>query len=182
MAPSTAMIQSLLLAAAASSVVAAASANSNSPPSTGQEWVSLHKNAEFQPAAAAEGASPTQQRALRQAQERFLEEQTTSPEQQTSYVDSQETYYDAYAQAWRYVGFYTDCNPAQGDRRLQEGEENACARYLIWAAVSAFHHSVLLACWSWSMLGVSIAVPHIIFVFCLLLDSPTPHHQYIIML
>lgn len=141
MAPSTTMIQSLLMAAAATSVVAAASTNSNSPPSTGQGWVSLHKHAEFQPAAASEDASPTQQRALRQAQERFLEEQTAT--QQTSYVDSQETYYDAYAQAWRYVGFYTDCNPAQGDRRLQEGEENACARYLIWAAVSTVLFIVL---------------------------------------
>lgn len=136
MAPTSTMLQSLLLAAAAVSSVATASANS--PPSTGQEWVSLHANAEFQPAAPAKDANPKQQRALRQAQERFLQDQSSGqPQQQTSFVDSQETYYDAYAQAWRYVGFYTDCNPAQGDRRrLNEDEDSACARYLIWAAVS----------------------------------------------
>ena len=129
MAPS--ILQSLLLAAATSVVSAAG------PPSTGKEWVSLNQGAEFQPAPAAKDATPTQQRALRQAQDRFLEEQSGA-EQQTSYVDSQETYYDAYAQAWRYVGFYTDCNPAQDNhrRQLNEDEESACVRYLLWAAVS----------------------------------------------
>ena len=138
MPSTTTMSQWLLLVATVASSMAAATANT--PPSTGQEWVSLHANAEFQPAAPAKDASPTQQRALRQAQERFLQDESSAQtEQQTSFVDSQETYYDAYAQAWRYVGFYTDCNPAQDDHRrhLNEGEEaSACVRYLIWAAVS----------------------------------------------
>jgi len=56
------------------------------------------------------------------------------------FVDSQETYWDGYAQAWRYIGFFTDCNPDQDDkrrhrrRRMNEDEEESCKRYLLWAA------------------------------------------------
>lgn len=56
-------------------------------------------------------------------------------------VDSSETFYNEYAQAWRLMGFYIDCNADQDDHRRElEGEddeeEGACMRYLLWAAVS----------------------------------------------
>jgi len=158
------VLQSLLLLAA----TAVASAASH-PPSTGQEWMSLKEGVEFQPASVEE-APREKQRALQDAQERFLENngnnnnnnQYTSQGKQLSYVDSSETYYDGYAQAWRYVGFYTDCNPQQDDhrrarhgrraqkkknglfggngndnsRQLNGEEEDGCVRYLLWAAVS----------------------------------------------
>jgi hypothetical protein len=138
-------LQSLLLVTVASLV--SARSNSMTPPSTGQDWISMAQGIEFQPAAAEEGSTEHQQRALRHAQMRFLadESQQQQPQQQLSYVDSMETYYDAYAQAWRYVGFYTDCGPVQDDhrrrrnRKLNEDEEDPCVRYLLWAAVSATH-------------------------------------------
>ena len=146
------LLQSLLFVAMASLAVVA-----KQPPSTGKDWMSLSHTMEFQPAAANDGTS---ERALRQAQSRLLAEQGG---QQLSYVDSTETYYDGWAQAWRYVGFYTDCNPAQEERRRrrrrleeaeeaddaqeaeeaeeeeeeeEEDEQSACTRYLLWAAVS----------------------------------------------
>jgi hypothetical protein len=64
------------------------------------------------------------------------------------FVDgSGDTYYDPYAQAWRLLGFYKDCNAC-----VNNGGENAnanannladciqqgttCQRYALWAAVS----------------------------------------------
>jgi hypothetical protein len=143
------VLQSFLLVAVAS-LVRATRSNSNSviPPSTGNDWMSLAQGIEFQPATAKEGSTEHQQRALRHAQKRFLtdeSQQQQSQQQQLSYVDSMETYYSAHAQAWRYVGFYTDCGPVQDDhhrrrnRKLNEDEEEPCVRYLLWAAVSATH-------------------------------------------
>ncbi|CAB9525857.1 expressed unknown protein [Seminavis robusta] len=139
-------LQSLVLVAATlTSLVSGRKQHQNAvPPSTGKDWISLHnkQGVEFQPAPAAKGTTPQQQRALRQAQKRLLQEESeesSESQQVLSYVDSAETYYDAYAQAWRYVGFYTDCNPAQEDRRrhrrkLNDEEEDPCQRYLLWAA------------------------------------------------
>jgi hypothetical protein len=62
------------------------------------------------------------------------------------YADTQQTYYDGYAQAWRYLGWYVDCNG--GSSRYYEKSHhsgsgdsykvgnNYCQRYLMWAAVS----------------------------------------------
>jgi len=64
-----------------------------------------------------------------------------------SYADSSQTYYDAYAQAWRYLGWYVDCNggssryydssgsgshSGSGDEQVYGN--NYCQRYLMWAA------------------------------------------------
>lgn len=124
------ILQSLLLAAAAA--VASAKAV---PPSTGSDWITLPNGMEFQPSQVQD--DPVRQRALRNAQDRILEEQQ-AVQKQTNFVDSAETYYDAYAQAWRYVGFYTDCHEPSEERhrrrQLNENEEDACQRYLLWAA------------------------------------------------
>jgi hypothetical protein len=55
-------------------------------------------------------------------------------------VDGLETEYNEYAQSWRYLGLYVDCQQGgqqQQKRHLAEGEQNEqCGRYLLWAAVS----------------------------------------------
>jgi hypothetical protein len=69
---------------------------------------------------------------------------------ESQFVDGSETYYNDYAQAWRLLGFYTDCNAPHNnqnecsDRRQRHrqlngggnnaGETPACQRYLMWAA------------------------------------------------
>ena len=63
------------------------------------------------------------------------------------YADTAQTYYDGYAQAWRYLGWYVDCNG--GSSRYYSRSHNShnsgdssyignnyCQRYLMWAAVS----------------------------------------------
>jgi len=69
---------------------------------------------------------------------------------EASFLDGSETYYNDYAQAWRLLGFYTDCNAPynnynecsddeQGgqeqNRNDGDDSETACQRYLLWAAV-----------------------------------------------
>jgi hypothetical protein len=105
------LVQSLLLAAAAA--VASAKAV---PPSTGADWISLENGMEFQPSKVSD---PVRQRALRKAQARLLEEEAQEAGKQTSFVD---------------------CHGASEERHrrnLNSGDgENACQRYLLWAAVS----------------------------------------------
>jgi hypothetical protein len=108
-------------------------------PSTGEDWIEMPEGASFQPATTLDQERATK---LRSAQRRFL-----GYDQQ--FVDGSETYYDDYAQAWRLIGFYIDCNAEEyeqeaDDRRKLEGEgrklededDTACERYLLWAAVS----------------------------------------------
>ena len=64
---------------------------------------------------------------------------------ESEFVDGSETYYNDYAQAWRLLGFYVDCNAPQnnvnqcgGDSQDGDGgDEDSCQRYLLWAAVSS---------------------------------------------
>jgi hypothetical protein len=49
-----------------------------------------------------------------------------------SFVDGSTNYYDPYAQAWRLLGLYIDCNALQGD---DHDSGDGCQRYLLWAAV-----------------------------------------------
>ena len=52
--------------------------------------------------------------------------------------------YDGYQQAWRLLGFIIDCNPLVDDDYFQnsgsgdQGTEDGCARYVLWAAVSSY--------------------------------------------
>jgi hypothetical protein len=62
------------------------------------------------------------------------------------YADTAQTYYDGYAQAWRYLGWYVDCNGGSSryyeqSHHSHDGDSsnignNYCQRYLMWAAVS----------------------------------------------
>ena len=126
---------------------------------TDKEWMSLSKSVDYMPASMNdENAS-----FLRKAQNRLLNYY------KDEFVDGLETQYDEYAQAWRYLGLYVDCNVyADNKRQLrileeveaedeevaeeEEAEEEVaeeeevvddgkvCKRYLLWAAVS-------FACW-----------------------------------
>lgn len=68
------------------------------------------------------------------------------------FAESQSTYYDGYAQAWRYLGWYVQCgSPSDryegsgdgegGSQHSGSGDDqryygnNYCQRFLIWAAV-----------------------------------------------
>jgi hypothetical protein len=66
-----------------------------------------------------------------------------------AFADTSTTYYDGYQQAWRYLGWYVDCNGGSsryydrsgGGSQSGSGDEavygnNYCQRYLMWAAVS----------------------------------------------
>lgn len=81
---------------------------------TNQEWTSLTERVEFLPAA--DEGSPQ----LRHAQRRFLSYYSDH------FVDGQETQYNDYAQAWRLLGLYVDCDAAAEERRrLEDGADDA---------------------------------------------------------
>lgn len=74
------------------------------------EWTSLSEKVQYMPAS--DEDSPL----LRQVQHRFLSYYSDH------FVDGQETQYNEYAQAWRLLGLYVDCdtNVQEGRRRLEE--------------------------------------------------------------
>ena len=91
-----------------------------------------------------------QKRQLAQVQQRFLWKESskqtaglekevlkgTSMEQTAfHFVDSSETYFSEYAQMWRMLGMYIDCDDL-GEDNNQQDNDGACVRYLVWAAVS----------------------------------------------
>ena len=80
----------------------------------GDEWSSLTESVQFLPAS--DEGSPL----LRHAQRRFLSYYSDH------FVDGQETAYNEYAQAWRLLGLYIDCNAADNAeeqrRRLEDGD------------------------------------------------------------
>ena len=100
-------------------------------PSSDAEWITLSETESFQPAPSNDNPR------LRHAQRHLVE--------YSSKFANGETYYDEYSQAWRMLGMFIDCNPEKDDRRRQldeanvddDGSENTCQRYLLWAAVSA---------------------------------------------
>jgi hypothetical protein len=125
-------------------------------PSAGGNWFSFPDGAEFQQSSSSSGYSAYNEEQeldefdaerLRQAQHRFLKGYKGY---QTEFLDATSTYYDAYATAWRLLGFYIDCNAnGQGDghrrRRTknrglnegndeEDGEGEGCQRFLLWAA------------------------------------------------
>jgi hypothetical protein len=130
-------------------VSSSSSSNNNNYPVSSEQWMSVSKTMSFQPA---EGWN---QNVIRQR--RFLSYF------EDSFADGMETQYNDYAQAWRLLGFFTECQSvavaqrrkledngedvAEGDDQQgdeeQNDEENAadyasyCKRYLLWAAVSS---------------------------------------------
>ena len=116
-------------------------------PSTAREWISVAPNLEYQPAYDLEDSAM----AAALKGHRVLSGSTSGYE--TEFIDGSSTYYNDYAQAWRLLGFYTDCNaPHNNFNECNDGGNNgggndgsgdddddstyACQRYLLWAAVS----------------------------------------------
>ena len=124
----------------------------NNLPTTGQDWVSLKKadgsHLEYQPNDFVDEADPHTARRLRAIRDRFLMSGADGDQYAKQFVDGAETYYDAYAQAWRLLGFYIDCDSPKvngecgGGGGGQDANGNVirnCVRYLLWAAVSYTH-------------------------------------------
>jgi hypothetical protein len=134
-----------------SSFSSSSSPNANTPPSTGEAWVTLARGLEFQPSGDQDWSNPKLQAARDEAQSRLLSKNADGSTASTAtlFVDSQYKEYDGYQQAWRYMGFYIDCSTAnnQNDNkddhhRHLPGEDDrngggsmGCTRYLLWAAV-----------------------------------------------
>jgi len=83
-------------------------------PDTGEEWQTLSNGIQVQPAS---NLSPLAQEHLR----RLTSTGSNGTDWETSayekmFVDGAETYYDEYAQAWRALGFYIDCDYCDPDR------------------------------------------------------------------
>jgi len=122
----------------------------NNLPTTGQDWISLgdSKSTEYQPNEF-DDEDPETARRLRAVRDRVLLSWGAkgSDYSTTEFLDASETYYDEYAQAWRLLGFYKDCDSpvgCGGGGEVQYDEDgNAtreCARFLLWAAVSDEEH------------------------------------------
>ena len=120
-------------------------------PDLGADWFSMPDGVEFQP------ASDSMQRLL-------LSGHGSTSGYESEFIDGSETYYNDYAQAWRLLGFYIDCNAPHnnynecdsdgdggggnsGDNGGGDSDYPACQRYLLWAAVSATYcYSEPLVC------------------------------------
>lgn len=117
-------------------------------PDTGEEWKSIHETLEFQISSDFDHEDEKMKNTLRLLLEgdqdsmpakRRMDYDYSAYSDTAIFLDGQETYYEAYSQAWRYMGFYVDCNPSSyGDRRRLEDGSGTCQRYLLWAAVSLF--------------------------------------------
>lgn len=106
-------------------------------------WTTLQDGTEFQPASGE--LSPLAQEHLRRlTSSEYMSEE--SPYYKL-FADGAETYYDDYAQAWRALGWYIDCDYCddndgcwwnQGDDEDGGGDNrnSGCRRFLLWAAVS----------------------------------------------
>lgn len=61
-------------------------------------------------------------RELQAARRRFLAGSTSGYEQE--FIDGSESYYNDYAQAWRLLGFYTDCHAPHNNFNECDGDGN----------------------------------------------------------
>lgn len=113
-----------------------------------EKWQSLNQDVEFIPA---DGID-------RRVVQRFLEQGYYSESTEEAYggmsgmddIYNVEPFvygvdeYDEYQQAWRLMGFIVDCNPMVDDDYYSnggsgsgdQGTDDGCARYVLWAAVS----------------------------------------------
>ena len=131
----------------------------NNLPTTGQDWISLGDESgsgiEYQPNDF-DDEDPETARHLRAIRDRALLSWGTDEDYSKQFINGGETYYDEYAQAWRLLGFYIDCESpyedegdcgggggAEDNQEAVQYDENGnvvqvqnCVRYLLWAAVS----------------------------------------------
>ena len=131
-------------------------------PDTGEQWMTMPNGMEYQPAA---DLSPLAQLHLRQ----LTSENTTMDAFEKIFADGTETYYDEYAQAWRALGFYIDCDYQDEGRRrsLQDAgddERAGCSRFMLWAAVSYISFPLFSRC-PWYSQSLSSSCSTDIFFF-----------------
>ncbi|CAB9517584.1 expressed unknown protein [Seminavis robusta] len=115
-------------------------------PTTGQEWVTLEDGTEFLPADGFDMGmlEETAQHHQRRLKQRSIVGYRTQYDNQ--FADGAGTYYNDFAQAWRLLGFYIDCNAPfnnvnecygdgqdGGDSDEENGGEASCQRFLLWA-------------------------------------------------
>jgi hypothetical protein len=157
-------IQPLLLAMAVRSFTAAASNNNNQQryhsnqielegyldelPTTGREWMTLDNGIEFQPSEDFDYNFELLDETAHN-HHRHLSQRATYDSQ---FVDGAGAYYNDYAQAWRLLGFYIDCNApfnnvneCSGNYQQNNGhddKEAPCQRFLLWAAVSGSSYMI----------------------------------------
>lgn len=124
-------------------------------PDTGEEWTTLKNGVEFQPAG---NLSPLSEYHLRKLTSSSGSNNKNSGDDQGEYggafekmfVDGTETRYDEYAQAWRALGFFVDCdyvgnnNDEQNDNDDNQKNTGGCQRFMLWAAVSAAAGATIL--------------------------------------
>lgn len=121
-------------------------------PNTGGEWMSINPETEFQiNTDAFNTGNPEEDEKRRNTLQRLLEgndddiptanDAYSNPyKDQAAFVEGSGTYYSGYAQAWRYVGYYVDCEYGYGnnnnkDRKLNDNDnDSGCSRYLLWGA------------------------------------------------
>ena len=118
-------------------------------PDTGREWVTLADGGEFRPAedfdlSLLDDEVISQQLRKQQQDRHLMRNSNNHAGYSNQFQDGSATYYNDYAQAWRLLGFYIDCNAPLnnvnecydegGDNNNEDGS-SACQRYLLWAAV-----------------------------------------------
>jgi hypothetical protein len=115
-----------------------------------EKWQSLNQDVEFIPADGIDRR--TVQRFLEQGN--YYGDDAEEEEEESGMSGMEDIYdvepfvygvdeYDEYQQAWRLMGFIVDCNPmvdddyyGDGSGSGDQGTEDGCARYILWAAVS----------------------------------------------
>lgn len=131
---------------------------------TGEPWTTLKDGKEFQPAKNLSPLAQEHLRRLTQGDGSYTDDTTAENYMGEGpyskiFVDGAETYYDEYAQAWRAVGWYIDCdycdyyygcwwdnnNDGHKDGQKHDGNNDddalrntGCRRFLLWAAVRNF--------------------------------------------
>ena len=82
--------------------------NKKIPLDSGRDWISFPDGTEFQP------SQDTDPR-LENLRRHLGYSSNNGNAMSTPYIDGSETYYDEYAQAWRALGWYIDCNGCGDD-------------------------------------------------------------------
>ena len=119
---------------------------------TNGDWMSISENVEFMPNT---NLPPLPKGRKNRKLDEDEEESTTGayeaydPYSVQPFVEGMSEY-DEYQQAWRLLGFMIDCNSADdddggsGSGSGDQGTEDGCARYVLWAAVSNIYKQYLI--------------------------------------
>lgn len=115
-----------------SSIIAAAAGDASA--SYKRNWISLDKNLQFQPSDETVNDPKLQTVQTQHLRQLWGRQNSLQAPAESIFVDGSETYYDEYAQAWRFLGFYQDC-AACADDTVDCVGNIVCQRFALWAAV-----------------------------------------------